>query len=175
MQEFKAKGKVTQKMTREGVVETNQATGEQTRTSRRETDSFSDEAAGDLTGKALDRAALEKQRHKAKKHRRKAKKETKRAKETARQQQPQASRLQFTDEAGRYLSRRLQLMEKSVWAAGGKGRKRYQSPCPVPVQGQERNGENRPQDRATRDRQKRETRQGGNRNNRPGVQGCFRL
>lgn len=41
MQEFKAKAKTTQKMTRDGVVETNQATGEQTRKSRRETDDFS--------------------------------------------------------------------------------------------------------------------------------------
>ena len=103
MQEFKAKEKVTQKMTREGVVETNKATGEQTRTSRRETESFSDEAAGDLTGKALDRAALEKQGHKARKRRRKANKATKQAKEAAKRagnakQQPQASRLQFTDE-----------------------------------------------------------------------------
>ena len=35
MQEFKAKAKTTQKMTRDGVVETNQATGEQTRKSQR--------------------------------------------------------------------------------------------------------------------------------------------
>lgn len=38
MQEFKAKAKRTQKMTRDGVVETNQATGEQTRKSQREMD-----------------------------------------------------------------------------------------------------------------------------------------
>ncbi len=72
MQEFKAKAKTTQKMTRDGVVETNQATGEQTRTSRRETDGFSGDTAENVTGKALDRAATERQRHKAKKRRKKA-------------------------------------------------------------------------------------------------------
>ena len=92
MQEFKAKAKTTQKMTRDGVVETNQATGEQTRKSQRETEDFSGDAAENVTGKALNRAAAERQRHKAKKRRRKAKKAAKAA------AQPQASRLQFKEE-----------------------------------------------------------------------------
>ena len=96
MQEFKAKAKTTQKMTRDGVVETNQATGEQTRKSQRETDDFSGDAAENMTGKALNRAAAERQRHKAKKRRRKAKKDAKQAAKAA--AQPQASRLQFKEE-----------------------------------------------------------------------------
>ena len=96
MQEFKAKAKTTQKMTRDGVVETNQATGEQTRKSQRETDDFSGDAAENMTGKALNRAATERQRHKAKKRRRKAKKDAKQAAKAA--AQPQASRLQFKEE-----------------------------------------------------------------------------
>ena len=96
MQEFKAKAKRTQKMTRDGVVETNQATGEQTRKSQRETDDFSGDAAENMTGKALNRAATERQRHKAKKRRRKAKKDAKQAAKAA--AQPQASRLQFKEE-----------------------------------------------------------------------------
>lgn len=95
MQEFKAKAKTTQKMTRDGVVETNQATGEQTRKSRRETDDFSGDTAENVTGKAFDRAATERQRHKAKKRRRKAEKEAKQAQEAAGKQ---TSRLQFSDE-----------------------------------------------------------------------------
>ena len=96
MQEFKAKAKTTQKMTRDGVVETNKATGEQTRKSNRETDDFSGGTAENVTGKALNRAATERQRHKAKKRRRKAKKDAKQAAKTA--EQPQASRLQFKEE-----------------------------------------------------------------------------
>lgn len=96
MQEFKAKAKTTQKMTRDGVVETNQATGEQTRKSQRETEYFSGDAAENVTGKALNRAAAERQRHKAKKRRRKAKKDAKQAAKAA--AQPQASRLQFKEE-----------------------------------------------------------------------------
>ena len=96
MQEFKAKAKTTQKMTRDGVVETNKATGEQTRKSNRETDDFSGDTAENVTGKALNRAATERQRHKAKKRRRKAKKDAKQAAKTA--EQPQASRLQFKEE-----------------------------------------------------------------------------
>ena len=96
MQEFKAKAKTTQKMTRDGVVETNQATGEQTRKSQRETDDFSGDAAENMTGKALNHAATERQRHKAKKRRRKAKKDAKQAAKAA--AQPQASRLQFKEE-----------------------------------------------------------------------------
>ena len=95
MQEFKAKAKTTQKMTRDGVVETNQATGEQTRKSRRETDDFSGDTAENVTGKAFDRAATERQRHKAKKRGRKAEKEAKQAQEAAGKQ---TSRLQFSDE-----------------------------------------------------------------------------
>ena len=95
MQEFKAKAKTTQKMTRDGVVETNQATGEQTQKSQRETDDFSGDAAENMTGKALNRAATERQRHKAKKRRRKAKKDAKQAAKAA--AQPQASRLQFSE------------------------------------------------------------------------------
>ena len=95
MQEFKAKAKTTQKMTRDGVVETNKATGEQTRTSNRETDDFSGGTAENVTGKAFDRAATERQRHKAKKRRKKAGKEAEQAKEATGKQ---TARLQFTDE-----------------------------------------------------------------------------
>lgn len=95
MQEFKAKAKTTQKMTRDGVVETNKATGEQTRTSNRETDDFSGDTAENVTGKAFDRAATERQRHKAKKRRKKAEKEAEQAKEATGKQ---TTRLQFTDE-----------------------------------------------------------------------------
>ena len=95
MQEFKAKAKTTQKMTRDGVVETNRATGEQTRTSNRETDDFSGGTAENVTGKAFDRDATERQRHKAKKRRKKAGKEAKQAKEATGKQ---TARLQFTDE-----------------------------------------------------------------------------
>ena len=96
MQEFKATAKTTQKMTRDGVVETNQATGEQTRKSQRETEDFSGDTAENMTGKALNRAATERQHHKAKKRRRKAKKDAKQAAKTA--EQPQISRLQFKEE-----------------------------------------------------------------------------
>ena len=95
MQEFKAKAKTTQKMTRDGVVETDKATGEQTRTSNRETDDFSGDTAENVTGKAFDRAATERQRHKAKKRRKKAGKEAEQAKEATGKQ---TARLQFTDE-----------------------------------------------------------------------------
>lgn len=95
MQEFKAKAKTTQKMTRDGVVETDKATGEQTRTSNRETDDFSGDTAENVTGKVFDRAATERQRHKAKKRRKKAGKEAKQAKEATGKQ---TARLQFTDE-----------------------------------------------------------------------------
>lgn len=88
------KAKTTQKMTRDGVVETNKATGEQTRTSNRETDDFSGDTAENVTGKAFDRAATEWQRHRAKKRRRKAKKETKQAQEATGKQ---TSRLQFSE------------------------------------------------------------------------------
>lgn len=94
MQEFKAKAKMTQKMTRDGVVETNKATGEQTRTSQRETDDFSGDTAENVTGKALNRAATERQRHKAKKRQRKAAKAVKKAKEATGKQ---TTRLQFSE------------------------------------------------------------------------------
>ncbi len=94
MQEFKARAKMTQKMTRDGVVETNEATGEQTRTSQRETDGFSGDTAENVTGKALNRAATERQRHKAKKRRKKADKATQKAQETTGKQ---TTRLQFSE------------------------------------------------------------------------------
>ena len=94
MQEFKAKAKMTQKMTRDGVVETNEATGEQTRKSQRETDDFSGDTAENMTGKALNRAAAERQRHKAKKRRKKADKATQKAQEATGKQ---TSRLQFSE------------------------------------------------------------------------------
>ena len=94
MQEFKATAKTTQKMTRDGVVETNQATGEQTKKSQRETDDFSGDTAENMTGKALNRAASERQRHKAKKRRKKAEKEAKQAKEATGKQ---TTRLQFSE------------------------------------------------------------------------------
>ena len=95
MQEFKAKAKTTQKMTRDGVVETNQATGEQTRKSQRETDDFSGDTAENMTGKALNRAATERQRHKAKKRRKKANKAAQKAQEATGKQ---TTRLQFKEE-----------------------------------------------------------------------------
>lgn len=94
MQKFKARAKMTQKMTRDGVVETNKATGEHTRTSQRETDDFSGDTAENVTGKALNRAATERQRHKAKKRRKKADKATQKAQETTGKQ---TTRLQFSE------------------------------------------------------------------------------
>lgn len=113
MQEFKAKAKTTQKMTRNGVVETNKATGEQTRTSQRETDDFSGDTAENVTGKAFDRAATERQRHKAKKRRKKAEKEAKQAKEATGKQ---TTRLQFS-EAERTDPELAKYVEKSEKAA----------------------------------------------------------
>ena len=95
MQEFKAKAKRTQKMTRDGVVETNQATGEQTRKSQRETEDFSGDTAENVTEKALNRAATERQRHKAKKRRKKANKAAQKAQEATGKQ---TTRLQFKEE-----------------------------------------------------------------------------
>ena len=94
MQEFKATAKTTQKMTRDGVVETNQATGEQTKKSQRETDDFSGDTAENMTGKALNRAAAERQHHKAKKRRKKADKAAKKAQEATGKQ---TTRLQFSE------------------------------------------------------------------------------
>ena len=113
MQEFKAKAKMTQKMTRDGVVETNEATGEQTRTSQRETDDFSGDTAENVTGKALNRAAAERQRHKAKKRQRKAAKAVKKAKEATGKQ---TTRLQFS-EAERTDPELAEYVKKSEKAA----------------------------------------------------------
>ena len=62
MQQFKAKDKITQKMTRDGVVETNKATGEQTRTSSREaeTDYTEKSTAEKVIDKASDSAVKRK-------------------------------------------------------------------------------------------------------------------
>lgn len=113
MQEFKAKDKITQKMTRDGVVETNLATGEQTRKSNRETDDFSGDTAGTLAGKALDRAAVETGRHKEKKSRKKAKKATKQAQSTVKRETPV---LHFTEEerADPELSRYIRKADKAA-------------------------------------------------------------
>ena len=113
MQEFKAKAKTTQKMTRDGVVETNQATGEQTRKSQRETDDFSGDTAENMTGKALDRAAAERQHHKAKKRRKKANKAVKKAQEATGKQ---TTRLQFS-EAERTNPELAKYVKKSEKAA----------------------------------------------------------
>ena len=95
MQEFKAKAKTTQHITHNGIVETNKATGEQTRKSQKETDDFSGGTTGSMTEKALNRAAAEKQSHKANKHRRKAKLTVQQAKKTAGNKIP---RLKFSEE-----------------------------------------------------------------------------
>ena len=113
MQEFKAKAKTTQKMTRDGVVETNKATGEQTRTSQRETDGFSGDTAENVTGKAFDRAAAERQHHKAKKRRKKADKAAQKAQEATGKQ---TTRLQFS-EAERTDPELAKYVEKSEKAA----------------------------------------------------------
>lgn len=92
MQEWKATDKITQKMTRNGAVQTNKATGEQTRISQRESEA---DFSGNTAGAALDRAALETGRHKAKKQKREAKKATKKAKSVIKRETP---RLQFSEE-----------------------------------------------------------------------------
>lgn len=56
LQQFKAKDKITQKMTRDGVVETNKATGEQTRTSSRETET--DYTEKSTAEKVIDKANI---------------------------------------------------------------------------------------------------------------------
>lgn len=113
MQEFKARAKMTQKMTRDGVVETNKATGEQTRKSQRETDDFSGDTAENVTGKALNRAATERQHHKAKKRRKKAEKATQKAQEATGKQ---TTRLQFS-EAERTAPELAKFVRKSEKAA----------------------------------------------------------
>lgn len=114
MQEWKATDKITQKMTRNGAVQTNKATGEQTRISKRENEAdFSGDAAGNVTGAALDRAALEAGRHKAKKQKRKAKKATKKAKNAIKRE---TSRLQFSEEerSDPALKKAIQKSEKAA-------------------------------------------------------------
>ena len=114
MQEFKATDKITQKMTRNGAVQTNKATGEQTCISKRESEAdFSGDAAGNVTGAALDRAALEAGRHKAKKQKRKAKKATKQAKDVIKRETP---RLQFSEEerSDPALKKAIQKSEKAA-------------------------------------------------------------
>ena len=114
MQEFKATDKITQKMTRNGAVQTNKATGEQTRISKRESEAdFSGDAAGNVTGAALDRTALEAGRHKAKKQKRKAKKATKQAKDAIKRETP---RLQFSEEerSDPALKKAIQKSEKAA-------------------------------------------------------------
>ena len=114
MQEWKATDKITQKMTRNGAVQTNKATGEQTRISKRESEAdFSGDAAGNVTGAALDRAALEAGRHKAKKQKRKAKKATKQAKDAIKRETP---RLQFSEEerSDPALKKAIQKSEKAA-------------------------------------------------------------
>lgn len=114
MQEWKATDKVTQKMTRNGAVQTNKATGEQTRISQRESEAdFSGDAAGNVTEAALDRAALEAGRHKAKKQKRKAKKATKKAKDVIKRETP---RLQFSEEerSDPALKKAIQKSEKAA-------------------------------------------------------------
>lgn len=114
MQEWKATDKVTQKMTRNGAVQTNKATGEQTRISQRESEAdFSGDAAGNVTGAALDRAALEAGRHRAKKQKRKAKKATKKTKDVIKRE---TSRLQFSEEerSDPALKKAIQKSEKAA-------------------------------------------------------------
>lgn len=114
MQEFKATDKITQKMTRNGAVQTNKATGEQTRISKRESEAdFSRDAAGNVTGAALDRAALEAGRHKAKKRQKRAKKATKQAKDVIKRETP---RLQFSEEerSDPALKKAIQKAEKAA-------------------------------------------------------------
>lgn len=114
MQEWKATDKITQKMTRNGAVQTNKATGEQTRISKRESEAdFSGDAAGNVTGTTLDRAALEAGRHKAKKRQKRAKKATKQAKDVIKWETP---RLQFTEEerSDPALKKAIQKAEKAA-------------------------------------------------------------
>lgn len=114
MQEWKATDKITQKMTRNGAVQTNKATGEQTRISKRESEAdFSGDAAGNVTGATLDRAALEAGRHKAKKRQKKAKKVTKQAKDVIKRETP---RLQFSEEerSDPALKKAIQKAEKAA-------------------------------------------------------------
>lgn len=114
MQEWKATDKITQKMTRNGAVQTNKATGEQTRISQRESEAdFSGDAAGNVTGAALDRAALEVGRHKAKKRQKRVKKATKQAKDVIKRETP---RLQFSEEerSDPALKKAIQKSEKAA-------------------------------------------------------------
>lgn len=114
MQEWKATDKITQKMTRNGAVQTNKATGEQTRISKRESEAdFSGDTAGSVTGATLNRAALEAGRHKAKKRQKRAKKATKQAKDVIKRETP---RLQFSEEerSDPALKKAIQKAEKAA-------------------------------------------------------------
>lgn len=73
MQQFKAKDKITQKMTRDGVVETNKATGEQTRTSSREAET--DYTEKSTAEKVIDKSSYSAGKRKAGKQAKKATKE----------------------------------------------------------------------------------------------------
>ena len=77
MQQFKAKDKITQKMTRDGVVETNKATGEQTRTSSREAET--DYTEKSTAEKVIDKSSYSAGKRKAGKQAKKATKENKQA------------------------------------------------------------------------------------------------
>lgn len=93
MQQFKAKDKITQKMTRDGVVETNKATGEQTRTSSRETET--DYTEKSTAEKVIDKASDSAEKRKAGKQAKKAAKENKQAEKALNRENP---RLHFSEE-----------------------------------------------------------------------------
>ena len=93
MQQFKAKDKITQKMTRDGVVETNKATGEQTRTSSREAET--DYTEKSTAEKVIDKASDSAGKRKAGKQAKKATKENKQAEKALNRENP---RLHFSEE-----------------------------------------------------------------------------
>lgn len=97
MKEWKASEKEAQKMTRDGAISVNLATGEATSISDREAEadfSASNDAAG-LAGKVLDRAELHHERKAAKKKRKRQRKVFREGKAAA--DRP-SSRLQFSEE-----------------------------------------------------------------------------
>lgn len=97
MKEWKASEKEAQKMTRDGAISVNLATGEATSISEREAEadfSASNDAAG-LAGKALDRAELHHERKTAKKKRKRQRQTFREGKAAA--DRP-SSRLQFSEE-----------------------------------------------------------------------------
>lgn len=93
MQQFKAKDKITQKMTRDGVVETNKATGEQTRTSSREAET--DYTEKSTAEKVIDKSSYSAGKRKAGKQAKKATKENKQAEKALNRENP---RLHFSEE-----------------------------------------------------------------------------